>query len=615
MTSPVAHLVIREPGRIAISVPLRDGLRIGRLEQCDVVLADPQVSRQHLQFLLTPNGWLAKDLGSRHGILINGRPSREKQLDHGDHLQIGNVLLVFVEESASPEVIHQALTELGPPRKGATDERRLALLYEVTRTIDAITLGDETEILGRLLDTVVDVLDCERALVGLSEPSGALRRIGRARGGASVDDVVISQSVLESTMNKRQGVIWRNSGERDTPRTMLVERIRSAMAVPILVSDRILGLLYADDRERADRFVTTDLDFLAALGYLIGAALETANRHRRMTELARSNGAEDDEILGNSETIQRLKKQIQKCAASNAPVLILGESGTGKELTARRLHALSSRINRPFVPVNCAAMPDTMIESELFGYEKGAFTGAIRDKKGKFELADRGTLFLDEIGDLSLSAQAKVLRALQEGEIQRVGSEKPTRVDVRIVAATHKDLRKEVEHGRFREDLFYRLDVLEILTPPLRERGTDIELLALALLRISAGAMGKRIDGFTPVALQVLRNYAWPGNVRELRNEMERAATNAESSLVDVGDMSPRLSMRLSSTTGTNSKKTLAQQFAEIEVLERRLTEQALEEARGNMSEAARLLGITWIMIKRRVDRFGLRTRDDRSGD
>lgn len=606
MTLPEAHIIIREPGRIAISVPLRDGLRVGRHEQCDVVLADTQVSRRHVQFSVTDDCWVVTDLDSRHGVLVNGRSTKSKRLEDGDRIQVGNVILTIHDGAASPQVLHQALTEMSPPRQGATDERRLALLYEVTKAIDAVTLGDPSEVLSRLLDAVIEVLHCERALVGLSEPNGGLRHIGRVRGGATVEDVVISRVVIEATLSKRQGVLWRSTDERDAPLTMIKERIRSAMAAPLQVSDRVLGLLYVDDRERANQFVSSDLDFLAALGYLIGAALESAERHRHLMELAQSDGVEDEEMLGNSTPMRRLKNQIQKYAASSAPALILGESGTGKELTARRLHALSPRVNRPFVTVNCAAMPETMIESELFGHEKGAFTGAIKDKKGKFELADRGTLFLDEIGDLSLTAQAKVLRALQEGEIQRIGSERTIRVDVRIIAATHKDLRKEVELGRFREDLFYRLDVLELVTPPLRERIGDIELLAIALLQATASAVGKKMDGFTPGAMDALCNHAWPGNVRELRNEMERAAMNAESSRVDVLDLSPRLFAN-QSLGSSSAKKSLAQQFAELEKIERTLTEQALQEAHGNLSEAARLLGITWIMMKKRVDRFNLR--------
>jgi Nif-specific regulatory protein len=284
-------------------------------------------------------------------------------------------------------------------------------------------------------------------------------------------------------------------------------------------------------------------------------------------------------------------------------VLVRGESGSGKELIARALHTSSPRAERPFVTLNCAAIPETMLESELFGYEKGAFTGAVAKKRGKFALADGGTLFLDEIGDLALPAQAKLLRAIQEGEIQPLGAERTQKVDVRVVSATHKDLMKEIADKRFREDLYYRLAVVEIEVPPLREREGDVALLATALMRRSAAQMGKRLDGFTDAALAALVRHDWPGNVRELRNEIERAVINADGALVDAHDLSPRLGAARPKP-GQPRTRSLAEQFAELEPTEKSLVEDAMSQAKGNVSEAARLLGITRIMMKRRVDKL-----------
>jgi Nif-specific regulatory protein len=277
---------------------------------------------------------------------------------------------------------------------------------------------------------------------------------------------------------------------------------------------------------------------------------------------------------------------------------------------ARALHAGSPRAKRPFITLNCAAIPESMIESELFGHGKGAFTGAVSAKRGKFALADGGTLFLDEIGDLALPAQAKLLRAIQEGEIQPLGSEQTLRVDVRIVSATHKDLPVEIGAKRFREDLYYRLNVVEIEVPPLRDREGDVTLIASAMLKKAAAAVGKRLDGFTEAAVAALERHDWPGNVRELRNEIERAAIHADGPLVDAHDLSPRLGAARPKP-GQPREKSLAERFAELEPTEKELVEAALEQAKGNLSEAARLLGITRIMIKRRVDRFGLKARED----
>ncbi|MBK9262659.1 MAG: sigma 54-interacting transcriptional regulator [Polyangiaceae bacterium] len=289
-------------------------------------------------------------------------------------------------------------------------------------------------------------------------------------------------------------------------------------------------------------------------------------------------------------------------AAGHTNVLIRGESGTGKELVARALHEASVRASKPFVTLNCAAIPESMLESELFGHEKGAFTGAVA--KNEVSLRSRTAVrFFSMSGDLAIPAQAKLLRALQEGEIQAVGAERAIHVDVRVVSATHKNLVKEIEAGRFREDLYYRLAVVEIDVPPLRERGADVALIAHALMRRSATVMGKRLEGFTEAALSALARHSWPGNVRELRNEIERAVINADGPLIDAHDLSPRLGAARPKPDQPRDRS-LAEQFAELEPTEKMLVEQAMAQAKGNVSEAARLLGITRIMMKRRVDRL-----------
>jgi len=307
-------------------------------------------------------------------------------------------------------------------------------------------------------------------------------------------------------------------------------------------------------------------------------------------------------MIGESQPMIRLKSQIDKYAAAlSANVLIQGESGTGKELVARLLHSKSPRAAHPFVAVNCAALPETMIESELFGFEKGAFTGATKAKRGKFQLAHRGILFLDEIGDLSQAAQAKVLRVIEDGEIQPLGSEKVGQVDVRILSATNKDLLKEVEARRFREDLYYRLATLQLELEPLRSRGGDIALLAQAFLARAGARLGKHFAGVTERAIDALRGYSWPGNIRELKNEIERAAILSGSVRIDAADLSARLS-----APGPRAPVSLAEQFARLDHTERALVEGAMARAKGNVSEAARLLGISRIMMKRRLDRYGV---------
>jgi Nif-specific regulatory protein len=605
-------LVVREPGQMPYSLPLREGLRLGRHEQNDVVLDDQQVSRHHARFALSEQGWRIEDLQSTHGTLVNTVRITTHQLRPGDRIQVGNVLLFFREDE-EPELVHQQATAAFAPVWNESD-RRLQLVYEVSRAASAC--ADRDELLGRVLPSILDVLGCERVLVALADPGArGFRRFARTRGGdLGPDDITVSRALLEAVTARREGVIFHNSGERGVPRTLVREGILTAMAVPLLAGSLLVGFLYVDERRASARSTPPDLDFLMALGQLLAAALENAQRTRRLEALAEASGVgvPTGELIGTSEPMRRLKTQLQKYGASTANVLIRGESGTGKELCARTLHNVSPRVAGPFVTLNCAAIPETMVESELFGHEKGAFTGAAGKKRGKFVLADGGTLFLDEIGDLDLAAQAKVLRAIQEGEIQPLGAEKAVHVSVRLVSATHKDLTEEIAKKRFREDLYYRLNVVEILVPPLRERGDDIELLARALLAAAAASMGKRDMGFTPAALAALKAHGWPGNVRELRNEMERAAIDAESPLVDEQNLSPRILQKgRRGSPGAWEGMSLVERYAELEPMEKRLIEEALKASRGNLSEAARQLGITRVMIKRRVDRFGLGFRDE----
>jgi Nif-specific regulatory protein len=593
------HLVIRKPGLLPYSLALGDVLRIGRHESNDLVLDDSQVSRRHATLTRKEKLWELQDNGSRHGVLCNGQAMVNGLVRDGDKIQIGNVLLE-VHEGDERTIVHHQVTEARPAT--APLDRRLALLFDVSRAIGA--MGDTDAMLGEMLEAILEVLGCERALVGLGDAErGITRRFSRARSHAGAD-IVVGRAVLDATLVRRESVIVRDSENEARLRTLQREGILSAMAVPLGLSTRPMGLLYVDDRRKSGQFGADDLAYLTALGHLVAAALVSAERFQRVEAIAESLGGATAEIIGTSDVMNRLRTLITKYgAAGHTNVLVRGESGTGKELVARAVHDSSVRASKPFVTLNCAAIPEAMLESELFGHEKGAFTGAITKKRGKFALADGGTLFLDEIGDLALPAQAKLLRALQEGEIQAVGAEQAIHVDVRVVSATHKDLLKEIQAGRFREDLYYRLAVVEIDVPPLRDRGDDVALIAHALMRRSCTAMGKRLDGFTEAALSALARHAWPGNVRELRNEIERAVINADGPRIDADDLSPRLGAARPKPDQPRGRS-LAEQFAELEPTEKMLVEQAMAQAKGNISEAARLLGVTRIMMRRRVDRL-----------
>ena len=302
-----------------------------------------------------------------------------------------------------------------------------------------------------------------------------------------------------------------------------------------------------------------------------------------------------ENIITKSSKMQRLIELIKVVGKSNATVLITGESGTGKELVARATHSQSSRHNKPFIAVSCAALPESLLESELFGHEKGSFTGAYTQKKGKFEFAHGGTIFLDEVGEMSANIQVHLLRVLEEKEFTRVGGNEPIRVDLRVISATNKDLRKAIEKQEFREDLYYRLNVVNIELPPLRERKEDIPLLAEHFLNKFAADNRKEVTGFSPDAMEFLLGYDWPGNVRELENAIERAVILAKDSLITVADLpQENLSLVRLASTGKNLKE-----------VEKNHVLNVLRKTGGNYSEAARILGISRMTLYNKAKEYG----------
>ncbi len=305
------------------------------------------------------------------------------------------------------------------------------------------------------------------------------------------------------------------------------------------------------------------------------------------------------QMIGASPSWRRMLTLVEQTADSSATILIQGESGTGKELVARTIHERSARRNGPFIPVNCAALPETLLESELFGYEKGAFTGAAGRKEGRFELANGGTLFLDEVGDLSLVTQPKILRVLQEGEFERLGGTRTLQVDVRIVAATNQDVAEMVKEKRFREDLYYRLNVITIRVPPLRERPEDIRVLAQHYLRVYGAKNGRKLEGFTGEAIDRLEAYAWPGNVRELENLIERSVLLARKDRIDAEDL-PEEVMGVKRPPRDAILELIGTPLADIE---QRLLDETLRITGGNKTQAAKLLGIDVRTVARKLER------------
>ena len=378
-------------------------------------------------------------------------------------------------------------------------------------------------------------------------------------------------------------------------------------AIPILIMTAYSNVETAVEAIKAGAYdyLTKPLDFedlrLTLDRVLDHASLRDENKALRDTLAA---SFDPGGIIGQSEPMRQLMDMLATIAPSEATVLITGESGTGKELIARATHANSQRRKGPYVAVNCAALTENLLESELFGHEKGAFTGAERRREGRFLLADKGTIFLDEIGEMSLAMQVKLLRAIQEREIQRVGGDQTIKVDVRILAATNRDLKEEVEAGHFRQDLYYRLNVVALALPPLRERLEDIPLLAVHFLNKFATKNGKQVKGFTPGAMDKLLKHSWPGNVRELENAIERAVVLLVGEYVSERELPPSLLNDVGIQAEGGIFTTLA--GMSLEEVEKSAILETLQACEGNKSEAARRLGVTRKTLHAKLQRYGM---------
>jgi Nif-specific regulatory protein len=587
------RLVVHEPGGVTTSVQVDDGVQIGRDAGMGLTLGDSKVSRHHATISREGDEWMVSDAESRHGTFVNGERVIKQTLRDGDQLQIGSTMLRFEQTGDMDNVaLHLAATEY-PVRS----DERLQVFYQLAEATAAIDDADAA--LRRALAAIVAVLGCDRGVIALGASPQTLRRAAEVQAR----DLVIGRVVIDSVLTRGEAVLL-DGASIPSGATLERQGVRSAMAAPLRLRERTLGLVYVDDRGRGDRFGQDDLELLVAVARLAGVIVDVSARYERavaLVEVAQSERIAP-ELIGKSEQIRQVRREVERFGATDLPIHLTGESGVGKELVARALHVTSPRSGASFVAVNCAAMPDSLLESELFGHVRGAFTGADKARRGKLALADRGTLFLDEVADLSPAAQAKLLRVLEDGEVIPVGSETSIRVDLRVVSASHKDLRRAVAEDKFRQDLYYRLAGAEISIPPLRERGADVIELAetFLLAQIRKGRPGP--SRLSSEAVAALAAYPWPGNVRELRHAMERACAIASGDTIEASD----LALRTPATSAGPSvvRGSLSSQFAALDATERKLVEEAMAKANGNVSEAARLLGITRIMMKRRLDRF-----------
>ncbi len=493
----------------------------------------------------------------------------------------------------------------------------IATLLEIGQTLaDQLSLKQGVrrvlELLGQrhdanrgflmLLDAGTDEMHTE-ACYGLSED--AARRVTYRVGEGVVGRVVESGKAVVVTQVSREPMLLNRFGGRER------RAEASFICVPIMLNRKPVGVLGVDIPYREDQDYARLTDFLSIVASMIAQALKVehligADKQRLLdenTHLKQELRERYDfsHIIGNSNPMRGVYEQVTQVARTNTTVLLRGESGTGKEMIAHAIHYNSLRAGKPFVRVSCAALPDTLIESELFGYEKGAFTGAQARKKGRFELADGGTIFLDEIGELNPATQVKLLRVLQEREFERLGGMETIKVNVRLIVATNKDLEKDMAGGSFREDLYYRLNVFTIFMPPLRERKSDVLLLADHFLDKYGRAHGKAIKRISTPAIDMLTSYHWPGNVRELENIIERAVVVCDSNVIHGHHLPPSLQTAEGSGTVTHLSLGTAVAAYESDIIQ-----DALKTARGNRAKAAKLLDTTERIISYKIKKYGI---------
>jgi len=382
-----------------------------------------------------------------------------------------------------------------------------------------------------------------------------------------------------------------------------IKQINPSIPVIIMTAYASVETAVSALKKGAYDYLTKPLDF-DELQIAIGRATEFNRLKKENEDLKRRLGEKFDRqsIIGQSPAMVRLLEMVEQVAPTQATILITGESGTGKEVIANAIHVNSNRKEAPFVKINCAALTETLLESELFGHEKGSFTGADKRREGKFVQADGGSIFLDEVSEMSPAMQVKLLRVLQERELTRVGGSDVVKVDVRVIAASNKDLKKEIREGRFREDLFYRLNVVALAVPPLRERSEDIPLLAQSFLKMFAERNGRAISGFTPQAMQMLAQYTWPGNVRELMNTVERAVVLSRAELIDAVDLAFPMADQADAPAPVRLPGSIEQ--LPLDEVERRSILEALAACGGNKSEAARRLGITRKTLRKKLEKY-----------
>jgi Nif-specific regulatory protein len=601
--------------------PLQPGeeTTIGRESSNQLCIADGSVSRRHC--VVRPEGELfkIKDLESLNGTFVNDVPVKERELAHGDRVRIGHHLFLFLTGSDDvPVVSNQVVMDESNLLTGATVQVQVKdALYLMARDLSAlmkismrINLVRELEQLEReLLELILEVVPAEQGAILLVDGGKEFSSVFGLDREAGADRPVRVSSTISRRVLREGVAILSNDVQAgagvDISESLIASRSHCVMCVPLMLREKALGVVYLCTSSVTERFDEDHLKLLTAIANIAAVAVENARHVEWLESENRRLQADirlEHNMIGESPRMQSVYQFISKVAPTSSTVLIDGESGTGKEMAARAIHLNSGRADKAYVAVNCAALTETLLESELFGHEKGAFTGAVALKKGKLEVADGGTLFLDEVGEMAQSLQAKLLRVLQEREFERVGGTRTIKVDIRLIAATNRDLEEAIKQGEFRQDLYYRLNVVSIRMPPLRERREDIPLLASYFAAKYSRKCKPHAMGISAAARQLLSRYDWPGNVRELENAIERAVVLGSTDLILPEDLPEALL-----ETAAPASAGVAKYHEAIAEAKKQIILKAVEQAKGNFTEAAKLLGVHPNYLHRLISNLNLR--------
>lgn len=598
---------------------LEDQLSIGRGTKNTLFVTDKTLSRHHCAILGGGPPFVLRDRGSKNGTFVNGRPVTEHSLADGDQIKAGCSVFLFLEGKPQtvlgftgldpePETLQVGATVLLrqsdaiclEPEKLAeflpNRDRALCDLKALLRIGAAIPSIRDLEPLQReLLEQIFRAIPAERGAILLTETGSDelasafyRRRIPSPEPSLPVSRTVVRRVLEDNSAILSNDVLVGVKGAESE--SIVAARISSLLAVPMMTLGRTLGVLYLDATDPQTRFDEGHLRLLAGIAGMAAATLDNALHIQRLENDKRRLAAEinlEHNLIGESPAIQAVLQFLAKAAPSASNVLIHGESGTGKELIARALHANSPRAGGAFVAINCAALTETLLETELFGHEKGAFTGAIAQKRGQLEEAHDGTVFLDEVGELAPGLQAKLLRVLQEHEFRRVGGARTIKANFRLIAATNRDLEDAVRQGTFRQDLYYRLNVVAVTAPALREHKQDIPLLAQYFVQKCARNMARPAAGLSRQAMAALMSYDWPGNVRELENAIERAFVLGSTDTIFPEDLPETVieTYRPSGEPPTTFREAVVE-------AKKQIIWSALEQTGGNYVETGRLLGL-----------------------